>query len=65
MDVSLTDQEAELLVRLLDDRISDLREEIHHAESHEVKQGLKLMELDARRLRVKLQYPVLEEVPVT
>lgn len=65
MLVTLTQEEADLLMRLLDARIGDLREEIVHAESHDVKQGLKEMVDQARRLRAKLQSPNVEELPVT
>lgn len=66
MELSITGEEREMLGRLVDSHIRDLRSEVYHAESHAVKEELRDREATARRLRDKLRYEEEpEELPVT
>ncbi len=64
MEIPLTDAEAQVLVRLLESHISDLRSEVYHAESHDVKVGLKDSEAAARALlnRIEAAFPQMAPV---
>jgi len=55
MEISLLDEERQLLEKLLESHITDLRGEIYHAESHDVKADLKRREGRAVALLERLQ----------
>lgn len=50
MRLELDERERELLLDLLEERLSDLRDEIYRAESHEFKELLKAKKAVVKRL---------------
>ena len=58
MDITLEQDEAELLSGLLRSALSDLREEIHHTQVSAYKADLKLDEALLRGILAKLSVPV-------
>lgn len=62
MEIRLTEPEVRLLIRLLQSEIRDLRSEIYHAESHDVKAALHEQEDLARALLERLER-LLEPAP--
>lgn len=52
---TLTEQERQLLIELLEEEVRDLRSENYHAESHEVKEMLKGKEALAKGLLERLR----------
>jgi len=57
MDFDLTSRESELLLRLLEYRLGELRREIHHTDSRAFKAGLKADEALIEGLLAKLKTP--------
>ena len=55
MEIQVSDQECELLARLLDNDLRDLREQIYKTESHDVRESLKRDEESIRSLMQKVQ----------
>jgi hypothetical protein len=55
MQINISDQERELLVRILEDYYSTLREEVYKTETYTVKDDLKNEESAIRDLLGKLQ----------
>jgi len=57
MDVYLDSKETELLLRMLEHRLEELRREIHHTDSRSFKTGLKADEALMERVLGKLKVP--------
>ena len=54
MPISLGRAEKELLTRLLDKELEEIRTELHHAKVHDYKEGIKEREKLVRELLAKL-----------
>ncbi len=55
MRIELDEQEREILLALLEDRLDDLRDEIYRAESHEFKETLRAKKHLVKGLIARLQ----------
>ncbi|HEU5315127.1 MAG TPA: hypothetical protein VFX49_03400 [Chloroflexota bacterium] len=64
MSVSLTNEEAVLLERVLTQCLSDLRSEIHHTDSRPLRAALKRDAEALNEIVRRLATPVREPVPV-
>jgi hypothetical protein len=55
MPIHLNQAEKELLTRLLEEELEEIRTEMHHAQVHDYKEGIKGREKLARELLAKLR----------
>ncbi len=55
MEISLTETERRLLIEVLEREIREVRSEVYHAESHDVKEMLKERAACVRGLLVRVQ----------
>lgn len=61
--IALTERECQFLAELLQREVTEVRSEIYHAESHDVKELLKEREACAKRLLQQFQHNELEATP--